>query len=130
MTSKSGADAPVRAGPPGPAVGYTNKRPTRASSADLGVRPTCSLKGTGFPTHYTSGSHHQASDDRLATDLRGFGPLGILAILAYFTLTGESRLVALAVLALFALRTYVTILQRRQKDRELAEQSTTDVTPP
>jgi hypothetical protein len=52
-----------------------------------------------------------------------FALFGILAVLAYFTLEGEPRLVALAVLALFALRTYITILQRRQKDRELEEQS-------
>jgi Kef-type K+ transport system membrane component KefB len=49
-----------------------------------------------------------------------FSLLGVLAALAFFTLDGQPRLVAIAALALFAVRVYVTILQRRQKERELA----------
>ena len=44
-----------------------------------------------------------------------------LAGLAVLSLDGQSRLVALVVLAVFAVRTYVDILRRRIAEREAAE---------
>ena len=49
-----------------------------------------------------------------------FALFAALAILSYFTLDGEPRLVALGALALFAVRVYIVILQRKQKERESA----------
>jgi hypothetical protein len=48
-----------------------------------------------------------------------------LALLAIFTLDGDSRKTALAVLALFAVKTYVDILRRRVAEREAAEAAAT-----
>ena len=45
----------------------------------------------------------------------------VLAGSAFITLDGNSRFVALAVLAVFALRTYVEIVRRRIAEREAAE---------
>ena len=55
----SGADPLVRAGPPGPALrGFIDfsSRPTRASAADQGVRPTCSSMEPKYkPPHHQKG---------------------------------------------------------------------------
>ena len=50
-----------------------------------------------------------------------FALFGILAVLAFFTLDGQPRLVALAVIGLFAVRVYLTILRRRQRERQESE---------
>ena len=47
-----------------------------------------------------------------------------LAVLTALTLDGDSRKIALAVLALFAVKTYVDILRRRIEARETAEAET------
>ncbi len=52
-----------------------------------------------------------------------FGAYAVLALLAAVTLEGDSRLIALAVLAVFAVRTYVDIVRRRIQAREDAERS-------
>ena len=50
-----------------------------------------------------------------------FGTYIALALLAFFTLTGDARFIALAVLAVFAVRTYVEIVRRRIEVSEAAE---------
>lgn len=47
----------------------------------------------------------------------------VLGLLAFFTLDGDNRKVALTVLALFAVKTYIDILRRRVAAREAAEAS-------
>ena len=49
---------------------------------------------------------------------------GALAVLATLTLDGDTRKIALAVLGLFAVKTYVDIVRRRMEAREAAEAST------
>jgi hypothetical protein len=53
----------------------------------------------------------------------------VLALLAVFTLDGDSRKTALAVLALFAVKTYVDIVRRRIADREAEEAASTAAAP-
>jgi hypothetical protein len=50
-----------------------------------------------------------------------FAAYAVLALLAGFTLDGDHRLIALGVLAIFAIRTYVEIMRRRIAAREAAE---------
>ena len=45
----------------------------------------------------------------------------VLAVLAGLTLNGDIRKISLAVLGLFAVKTYVDILRRRMEAREAAE---------
>ena len=45
----------------------------------------------------------------------------VLAVLAIVTLDGDALKVSLAVLALFAVKTYIDILRRRMAEREAAE---------
>lgn len=45
----------------------------------------------------------------------------VLAVLAGLTLEGDLRKISLAVLGLFAVKTYVDILRRRMEAREAAE---------
>jgi hypothetical protein len=59
-----------------------------------------------------------------------FAAYGVLAVLAWFTLDGESRLVAVGVLAVFGVRTYVEILRRKIAEREEAEAALDAVTVP
>ena len=54
----------------------------------------------------------------------------VLAGSAIVTLDGDSRFVALAVLAVFALRTYVEIVRRRIAEREEAEAATSTAATP
>ena len=44
-----------------------------------------------------------------------------LGVLAMVTLTGDSRKVALGVLALFAVKTYIDVLRRRLAERESSD---------
>lgn len=53
----------------------------------------------------------------------------VLALLAFFTLDGDQRKIALAVLALFAVKTYVDIMRRRIADREAEEAASTAAAP-
>jgi hypothetical protein len=53
-----------------------------------------------------------------------------LAVLVVLTLDGEPRIVALAVLAVFAVRTYVDIVRRRIAAQEEAEASSDAAAPP
>ena len=53
-----------------------------------------------------------------------------LAILAALTLDGDHRKIALAALALFAVKTYVDIVRRRIEAREAAEAQAEKTPPP
>jgi hypothetical protein len=52
-----------------------------------------------------------------------FTAYAVLGVLAGVTLEGQSRLITLALLALFAVKTYVDILRRRMAAREAEEAS-------